>query len=188
MERANTFRGLGLFVQPDALDREVCAALRAEMAAAEPLRAMVVRHGVAKIDDSVRRCRDLVVSEAARARVDALLAEVRPRAAEHFGRVVTRTERPHFLEYAEGDFFSSHVDDKPSSPERKISVVVFLGDEYTAGDLVLFGLFPEVDKDLGVPFRGEPGTLLAFPSDLPHEVTKVTAGRRFTVVSWYCDP
>ncbi len=158
------------------------------MSAAEPLRAMVVRHGEAKVDDSVRRCRDLVVSDVARSRVDALLAEVRPRVAEHFHRVVTRTERPHFLEYAEGDFFSSHVDDKPSSPERKISVVLFLNEDYAAGELVLFGLFPEVDKDLGLPFRGAPGSLLAFPSDLPHEVTRVASGRRFTIVSWYCDP
>jgi predicted 2-oxoglutarate/Fe(II)-dependent dioxygenase YbiX len=185
--RTSVFTGLGLFVVENALDEATMAAVLAEMQVAPAPLAQVMRNGIAGVDDSVRRCRDLEVSTDARDRVDAVLAEIRPRAARHFGRNVTVTERPHFLAYEVGDFFSSHVDDKPSAPYRKISIVIFVSDDQEGGELVLYGLFPDKDKDLGLPFRGAPGTLLAFPSDLPHEVKPVLAGRRLTIVSWFND-
>ena len=33
--------------------------------------------------------------------------------------------------------------------------------------------------------RGEPGTLVAFRSETTHEVTPVTHGERYSIVSWF---
>jgi SM-20-related protein len=33
--------------------------------------------------------------------------------------------------------------------------------------------------------QGETGALIAFPSEMLHEVTPITRGERFTIVSWF---
>jgi predicted 2-oxoglutarate/Fe(II)-dependent dioxygenase YbiX len=38
---------------------------------------------------------------------------------------------------------------------------------------------------IGLPVTGEAGSLIAFPSDMVHEVTPVSRGERYTVVSWF---
>ena len=37
---------------------------------------------------------------------------------------------------------------------------------------------------LGIDLRAEPGTLVAFPSSMVHQVRPVTSGERYTLVSW----
>ncbi len=39
--------------------------------------------------------------------------------------------------------------------------------------------------NFGLPLAGEPGLFIAFPPTLVHEVTPVTAGARYVLVSWY---
>lgn len=78
-----------------------------------------------------------------------------------------------------------HVDiGKPTSPERKVTVLVQISDpdEYEGGDLELF-------------FRPEPwqvpreaGTAVVFPSFLLHRVTPVRSGERHSLVGWVCGP
>jgi predicted 2-oxoglutarate/Fe(II)-dependent dioxygenase YbiX len=49
--------------------------------------------------------------------------------------------------------------------------------------LTLHGSYP--DYNVRHPVIGEPGTLVAFRSETTHEVTPVTHGQRYTIVSWY---
>jgi hypothetical protein len=62
--------------------------------------------------------------------------------------------------------------------DRDLSVVYFLNDDFSGGELY----FPELD------FTVEPqaGKLICFPSDhnFIHGVRPVTAGHRYTVVTW----
>ncbi len=107
--------------------------------------------------------------------------------------------------YAEGGHYDWHFDDRRGqvygendrvAPEfhgllRKISVSVMLnaGDEYDGGDL---------EFELGLPrdrVRIEQpnpkrlrGTMVAFPSFIPHRVTPVTRGVRYSLVGWTCGP
>jgi predicted 2-oxoglutarate/Fe(II)-dependent dioxygenase YbiX len=110
-------------------------------------------------------------------------------------------ETPGFLIYEAGSFFAAHRDTGPDDPpemrRRQISAVVFLNRQfaqpsqhgYTGGTLRFHGLLDGPRwEGCPLPFDGEPGMLVAFPSDVLHEVQLVSAGRRFTLVTWFLAP
>ena len=68
---------------------------------------------------------------------------------------------------------------------RRISVVLFLSEpeSYGGGALLFHGRYPDFDTRHEV--AAAPGTLVAFRSETTHEVTPVTRGERFTIVSWW---
>jgi SM-20-related protein len=114
----------------------------------------------------------------------------------HFAVALAGCEEPQFLRYHEGDFFVPHQDGNTplihdDSRFRKISAVLFLSasstapapDTYGGGELVLHG--PYSGPTLRVPVNAPPGTLVTFRAETTHEVTPVTHGERFTIVSWY---
>jgi SM-20-related protein len=105
-------------------------------------------------------------------------------------------EEPQFLRYDVGDFFVPHQDGNTPlihdrSRFRKISVVLFLSTQsedptpgtHGGGSLVLHG--HHSGPFLRVPVLAAPGTLVAFRAETTHEVTPITHGERFTIVSWY---
>lgn len=84
------------------------------------------------------------------------------------------------------DFYTKHMDMKYSELEvRKLSISVQLSDptSYTGGDLSLFGV-----GDNMVTCPRDRGTVIAFPSYHVHEVTPVTKGQRYSLVSWIIGP
>ena len=58
---------------------------------------------------------------------------------------------------------------------------------YAGVTLTFFGLMDDdaSEESVGLPLAGEPGLLVAFPPSLIHSVTPVTAGERYTVVTWF---
>jgi predicted 2-oxoglutarate/Fe(II)-dependent dioxygenase YbiX len=94
------------------------------------------------------------------------------------------------LHYGEGGHYIPHVDAETlytdedglelweKTLDRDVSVVYFLNDDFTGGEL----FFPSLDLLL----RPEAGMLVCFPSDhnYIHGVKPVTAGHRYTVVTW----
>ena len=58
---------------------------------------------------------------------------------------------------------------------------------YSGGSLTFFGLMDDSPsgESVGLPLAGETGLLVAFPSHLVHSVSPVTAGERYTLVSWF---
>ena len=81
--------------------------------------------------------------------------------------------------YQGGDYFGSHFDNYGALSEnidRKLTIVVFLSKEnsYGGGELNIFG------KDVKI----EQGSVVAFPSFFPHSVKKITAGERWSVITW----
>ena len=113
---------------------------------------------------------------------------------KHFGFKVTECEEPQFLRYGVGDFFVAHQDGNTGllrldTELRRISLVIFLSresespqpDTYCGGSL----LFTDFRADRKGSVAGEPGTLVAFRSETTHEVTPVTHGERYSIVSWF---
>jgi PKHD-type hydroxylase len=80
--------------------------------------------------------------------------------------------------------FVWHADTVPSDLTRKISVVVPLSrpDEYEGG-VLQFAQGGVVTEPGAVP-----GRPVVFPSWLTHQVTPVTAGRRYSLVAWMRGP
>ena len=107
-----------------------------------------------------------------------------------FGIDVRDAEPFQLLHYGTAGHYSPHVDAETplrdeddrefweKSMDRDLSVVYFLTDDFTGGELV----FP----DLGVSLRPSRGTLVCFPSDhhYVHGVVPVKEGHRYTLVTW----
>lgn len=82
--------------------------------------------------------------------------------------------------YQKGEFYKYHQDIGPGPfTVRKLSVVVQLSDpqNYEGGELQFAGF--ENEK-----VENSRGSIILFPSFNPHRVTEVTAGERFSLVSW----
>jgi predicted 2-oxoglutarate/Fe(II)-dependent dioxygenase YbiX len=121
-----------------------------------------------------------------------------PQIEKQYAVSIDNVQMPKFCLYENGDFYGIHVDNSPlekaaaDAKERKVSAIIFLNEEsrepekgkYCGGNLTFYGLNEnEAFAKFGLPLVGEQGMLITFPPTLPHEVTKVTAGERFTIAT-----
>jgi predicted 2-oxoglutarate/Fe(II)-dependent dioxygenase YbiX len=148
------------------------------------------RAAAGAVDSLVRRTTRLVPSAEALAVVNAALGAAQQQLSEHFGVPLASFEEPQFLRYREGDYFVAHQDGntpiiRDDSRHRRVSVIVFLSkpSDYAGGALVFHGDYRQPHLRVVAPC--EAGTLLAFPSELTHEVMPLTAGERYTIATWY---
>jgi len=74
----------------------------------------------------------------------------------------------------------------PSRYDRKISVVIQLSDpeEYEGGEFEFDSQYEQPNKELLM----KRGTVIAFPSFIPHRVTELTSGVRKSLVGWIEGP
>ena len=87
--------------------------------------------------------------------------------------------------YESGEYFDWHMDFHSGEiSHRKLSVTVQLSDDesYEGGDLQ----FMINNRIESAPRRK--GTVIVFPSFILHRVTKVTAGKRNSIVGWVSGP
>jgi SM-20-related protein len=193
--------GLGIYTDEEFFDQPTCERLKAEMHAGVQARAKVYERGRDRtLDESKRSTLQVQVSPRTRAFVEESLMERLPLLRRHFELEATECQEPTFLIYRPGDFFEPHRDLSTDErapgfvKRRSISTIIFLSDEaagegpgeYAGGSLAFYGLLadPRCER-IGIPVRGKTGMLVAFRSGVFHQVTPVTRGERFTVVSWF---
>ena len=178
----------------DAAEREEIAA---ELRAAGGGPATVTGKGEGgAVAPLVRKTTRIAVAPETRERVKRRLMERKAEIEARFGAALSECEEPQFLRYDQGDFFVAHQDGNTplihdDTRHRKVSVVIFLSprteepapDAYGGGSLVFHG--PRPHYDLRVEASAAPGTLVAFRAETTHEVTPVTHGVRFTIVTWF---
>jgi prolyl 4-hydroxylase len=82
------------------------------------------------------------------------------------------------LKYDKSNFFKNHIDDSPSF-SRTLSVLIYLNDEYTGGELVF--------DNFDVSYRPSAGDVVIFSSAFPyrHRVEEITDGVRYVIVNWF---
>jgi SM-20-related protein len=182
---------------PDFLDAATCEEIAAEMRAAGGGSATVYgKESAGAVDSLVRKATRLAVSARTNDRVVRLLLEGKAAMERHFGVVLADCEAPQFLRYVTGGYFVAHQDGNTplihdDSRCRKVSIVIFLSRKtvepepgsYCGGALVTQGTYAESFQRSEL--ETEPGTLVAFRAETTHEVTPVTHGERYTIVSWY---
>jgi predicted 2-oxoglutarate/Fe(II)-dependent dioxygenase YbiX len=184
---------MGLFVADDVLDADALARLRAEMQASRAEPATVTGEGRNYVDAEQRSTKYAKVSDDLRAGVARRVESLKTRIEEHFGIALGDLEKPQFLVYEPGDFFGVHRDSSEDEDAadyaraRRVSVVVFVNEEYEGGQLEFYGLL-EAKPDVGLPLDARPGLAVAFRSETPHGVAAVTSGERYTVASWFTAP
>lgn len=190
----------GLFLRRQFIDLETCARIIAEARCAPTTQAPVYIEGSSElVHETVRKATSMHPSDETISSVQERLFQQIPALAEHFKIILTDCEKPQFLVYRAGDFFVRHQDGNSDNLEfdhlrvRKISIVIFLNDAamesgdgtYSGGALLFHQERDAQIEPLTFPLWGETGLLVAFASDTLHEVTPVTDGERFTVISFF---
>ena len=184
-----------LFVVKEFFDARVCGEIVAELAGARSDTSPVYGLGTSKfVDQRVRKSLFLLPSNETVELVTRSLQECKSDVEQYFGVLLNECEDPQFLRYRTGDFFVAHQDGNTGmtlldSEKRRISVVIFLSDEsdtpqpntHCGGSLI----FSDYRTDKQFRMVGEPGMLVAFRSETTHEVTPVTNGERYSIVTWY---
>jgi len=150
------------------------------------------------VDERMRRTSRLTPSHPTLDLVMRRLLEFKETIEQHFRIALTDCEEPQFLRYNVGDFFVAHQDGNTgmlkltSDATRKISITIFLNAQsteqlsgsYCGGSLKFSNYRAEKEyREFELP--SEPGLLVAFRSELTHEITPITDGVRYSIVSWY---
>lgn len=134
--------------------------------------------------------------------------KIKPKIEEYFNLSITNATHIQALEYKKGFFYKKHADDsselvdkdgftigfKNVAPSRKITTVLFgtsncdiVENEFcfSGGELVFNYLYDENKNNITI--KPKAGDMVIFPSNpyFSHEVLKVTAGYRLTLVQWH---
>jgi hypothetical protein len=97
---------------------------------------------------------------------------------------ITHSNQSEFLMYDVKGKYETHVDTfhGRSTEVRKLTVLVFLNDDFEGGKFYIANghnrTYPEQKK----------GTVLIFPSFMPHGVEPITKGIRYSIVTWMVGP
>jgi SM-20-related protein len=193
MPKSDLFRRLGVFALDNFIDPDFCSVIQLEMRMSKNHEtAKVSREGTNRVDEAIRRTKLVSVSTEITQVISQRLMQIEPGLENHFGVRLANPEDLNFLAYNRGDFFKLHTDCDTSEnahsciQKRKISIVLFLNgesttstsDSYEGGSLILYGLIEQPQwANYGFSIRGQAGLLIAFRSDIFHEVTPVTQGR-----------
>ena len=201
MPNADFFALLRMFVRRGFFDAALCAQLRNEIRSVDRTAATVRRQGsVYAVDPQIRSAQWGEVSRSSISLVESRLLALQQEVARHFDLALAGCQPPQFLAYRPGDFYRPHRDSSSEpdaarrAKERRVSVIIFLNsesgerreDSYGGGSLTFYGLLSDSrSESFGLPLAGEEGLLIAFRSEIVHEVTPVTDGERYTIASWY---
>jgi predicted 2-oxoglutarate/Fe(II)-dependent dioxygenase YbiX len=97
---------------------------------------------------------------------------------------ITHSNQSEFLMYDVKGKYETHVDTfhAHSNEIRKLTILVFLNDDFEGGKFYIQNsherTYPEQKK----------GTVLIFPSFMPHGVEPITKGVRYSIVTWMVGP
>lgn len=196
MPDPKVFSKLGLLLIQGFLDRFMCDDILQVISGLERCPATIrFNQGNSKVDESIRNVGYVNLPEQYDRIIQDRMRSAIAQIESHLSVNLKGFERPQYLIYGKGSFYSPHRDaifNKGTSILRSITVVIFLNDEgdssksFQGGRLTFYGLLKEPNWErCGLPLKAEAGTLVAFPSDLVHEVTPVTSGERYTIVTWY---
>jgi PKHD-type hydroxylase len=103
---------------------------------------------------------------------------------------ITGVEAVQYGIYGKGDFYDWHVDQHPRPVRgvvRKISMTLFLNDDYEGGDFDLEIYRPDADPRYKT-FKLKSGSAIFFQGDQWHRVRPVTSGLRKSLVAWFYGP
>ena len=183
-----------LFLHRNFLDADACANLKAELNESPTTQAPVYIEGTeGTIHETIRKTTSLHPSAETKTQVHEWLLSQKSTLETHFGLNLNDCEPPQFLRYEEGDFFIRHQDGNTDQLDfdhlrvRRISIVVFLNDFSVEPEANCYsgGLLQFYDQQSTYGLPGETGLLVAFTADTLHEVSPVTSGERFTIISWF---
>ena len=194
MSTANLLRKLGIYVVEDFFLADECLSFCEQMLSSEKTKAATYSEKAKqeRFDENIRKTSYCDVLNASNVAIISRIQGIKPQLETFFKTQLSDSfERPKYLHYSEGDFFSPHTDDQLN---RKINITINLnsqgkdssGNGYEGGALQLYGLMKHKGfANRGIAAPTTAGCLIAYPVDIVHEVTPITYGARFSIVSRY---
>ena len=179
-----------LFRHPAFLTPDECLFVRQAMDAGTAEAAEVLRRGTHR-RPRIRNASLVEPGQQVISLIEARIERCRDLVGASLKRVLGEREGPGFIRYPHGGYYKPHIDcgDDPHWPDaarRAASMVIFLnssgvsrGGDFDGGFLRL------LTPDEAIQVIPEAGLLVAFPSDVLHEVTPVQGGTRDTIVDWF---
>lgn len=163
---------------------------------------LIKEGGIDAFDERIRKVESSNLPKEIRSPLKARLRGLIPELQQFFQVQLADCESPQFLIYSPGSFFKAHSDGGKKGHNhfaqlRRISIVVFLNSEseepaeetFGGGRLTFHGLLKgPYWEHCAFPLTAQTGLLVAFPSEIVHEVTPVTHGCRFSLVTWLHAP
>ncbi len=123
------------------------------------------------------------------------LSSILPEMENRFATKLGAVEALQFLQYRAGDFYAPHFDSPQENTmpaairTRAVSVVIFVNspEGYEGGELILYSALgaKEQSQACGFLVQAQNGLLVAFRSNLLHEVKPVIRGIRYVIASWF---
>jgi len=199
MDTAQLISKYELLLARRFLDASTCRRIIDETRTAAHSQATVYgRTDSGAVDERVRKASRLTPSDITVAFVKQQLLDHKQKVERHFQISLQDVEEPQFLRYQASDFFVAHQDGNTglirlgTEADRRISIVIFLNPQttepmtgtYCGGSLKFSDYRAEpAFREFSLP--AEAGMLVAFRAEITHEVTPVTHGERYSIVSWY---
>ncbi len=196
----NLLKRLGLYFREGFLTTVECADLsRLMTATAGHASSVYGRASSAERKIGTRRTSSIDLDASRDLEMQARFTACRDDLARHFSVALSEHEPPQYLVYREGSYYRPHRDRRalPETPadegDRRVSAVVFLSQpdtagsaDYAGGELRFFDLIDAPEwRGIGLVCDAAPGLLIAFPSDVVHDVSEVTRGCRCTIATWF---
>jgi predicted 2-oxoglutarate/Fe(II)-dependent dioxygenase YbiX len=199
------FEKFGFIVKPNFIDEYLCDALINEMISSSSEFSKVrIKDSQYGIDRDLRKSRWAIISDETRDLIRSHLSILEGEIKSFFKISFHEFQDLQFIIYQQNDHFKPHPDNsnEQNAPDfvksRKISIVIFLNSsvgnlfsrelisrDFCGGELRFYGVVDEpIWNSWGIPLVPSVGMLVAFPSEIIHEVTPVINGSRFTVVTW----
>lgn len=93
---------------------------------------------------------------------------------------ITHANQAEFLKYPASGRYTTHIDTfmNPDGECRKLTVLAFLNDDFEGGKFYL-----QTGHERYYPPQ-QKGTVIVFPSFMPHGVEDIISGTRYSVVCW----
>lgn len=192
MPTTQLLRSLGIFIIEDFMLASECSSLCYEVRHSDKTEAGTLSESdrVERIDNHIRRTKYGEISKSSHASIHQRIRDLKPSLENFFNEsLADELEQPKYLHYAKGDFFAPHTDEQFN---RKINITINLNSRkgqspdqgYEGGDLQLYGLIKQDGfNKRGIAAPSHSGCLIAYPVNIVHEVTPITSGERFSIVS-----
>jgi len=178
----------------NVLDENKCENIINSLKKDETYKAKLISKG---LDEDIRKTILHKPTDEIRKIFERVINEKKEEIEKFFGVSLLSGTDIQILEYKDGGFYKRHADNaseiykdgklvgyKVIAPERKITTLLFLNDDFEGGEIEFSHL--RYNDGSRVIFKPKAGQMIVFPSHglFAHEVKKVN-GNRFAIVKWW---
>jgi len=178
----------------NVLDKKECEKIINSLKKDETYKAKLISKG---LDEEIRKTILHKPTEEIRRIFENVINSKKDEIEKFFGVSLLKGTDIQILEYKDGGFYKRHADNsseiykgnelmgyKLIAPERKITTLLFLNDDFEGGEIEFCHL--RYNNGKRVIFKPRAGEMIVFPSHglFAHEVKKVR-GNRFAIVKWW---